>query len=97
MNIGYNSLRKVYTTKVSKGVSIGVYTQKYSTVASWATTIGSTEREPDDIIIKNSIQKVTGGYNILEPILEEKRIFLTIASGATTIGSAGRAPDDVYS
>jgi hypothetical protein len=44
--------------------------------------------------LKNSKLKLTGGYNILEPILK-KRIFSTIASGATTIGSAGRAPDDV--
>jgi hypothetical protein len=27
-----------------------VYTQKYSTIASGATTIGSAERAPDDII-----------------------------------------------
>jgi hypothetical protein len=27
-----------------------VYTQKYSTIASGATTIGSAERVPDDII-----------------------------------------------
>jgi hypothetical protein len=30
---------------------IWVYTQKYSTIASGATTIGSAERAPDDIII----------------------------------------------
>jgi hypothetical protein len=40
------------TTKVSKGVSVGAYTRKYSTIASGATTIGSVERAPDDIIIK---------------------------------------------
>jgi hypothetical protein len=31
---------------------VRVYTQKYSAIASGATTIGSTERAPDDIIIK---------------------------------------------
>jgi hypothetical protein len=40
------------TTKVSKGVSVGVYTQKYLTIASGATTVGSAKRAPDDIIIK---------------------------------------------
>jgi hypothetical protein len=40
------------TTKVTKGVSLGVYTRKYSTLASGATTIESAERAPDDIIIK---------------------------------------------
>jgi hypothetical protein len=40
------------TTKISKGVSLGVYTRKYLTLASGATTIGSAERVPDDIIIK---------------------------------------------
>jgi hypothetical protein len=55
--------------------------EKYSTLASGATTIGSAERAPDDIIIKkNSKLKVTGGYNILEPILE-KRIFFDYSLG----------------
>jgi hypothetical protein len=43
---------KENTTKVSKGVSVGVYTRKYSTIASGAATIGSAEHAPDDIIIK---------------------------------------------
>jgi hypothetical protein len=34
----------------SKGVSFGVYTRKYSTIASGATTIGSAERALDDFI-----------------------------------------------
>jgi hypothetical protein len=51
---------------------------------------------PAILSLKSSKLKVTGGYNILEPILE-KRNSSTIASRATTIGSAGRAPDDVYS
>jgi hypothetical protein len=37
-------------TKVSKGVSVGAYTRKHSTIASGATTIGSAGRAPDDII-----------------------------------------------
>jgi hypothetical protein len=70
-----------YTTKVSKGVSIGFYTRKYSIIASGATTIGSAERAPDDIIIKNSKLKVTGGYNILEPILEKIENFFDYSLG----------------
>jgi hypothetical protein len=34
------------------GINFGDYTQKYLTIASRATTNGSAERAPDDIIIK---------------------------------------------
>jgi hypothetical protein len=69
-----------------------VYTRKYSTIASGATTIGSADRAPDDIIKKQAATrrmeeaKTTWAYT--------QNIFSTIASGATPIGSAGRAPDE---
>jgi hypothetical protein len=49
-----------------------VYTQKYSTIASGATTIGSTERAPDNIIIKYFELEIISGHNIFEPILEKE-------------------------
>jgi hypothetical protein len=76
-----------------KKTHLWVYTQKYSTIASWATTIGSASHAPDDIIKKQAAtqrmeeEKTTWAYTW--------NIFLTIASGATPIGSAGRAPDEI--
>jgi uncharacterized cupin superfamily protein len=75
-----------------KETRLWVYTQKYSTIASGATTIGRAGRAPDDII-KRAIMwrmkegKFTWAYTW--------NMFSTIASGATPIGSAGRAPDEI--
>jgi hypothetical protein len=49
-----------------------VYTRKYSTIASGATTIGSAERAPNDIIIKSFDFVTKSRHNIFEPILEIK-------------------------
>jgi hypothetical protein len=69
-----------------------VYTQKYSTIASRATTIGSAGRAPDDIIKWAAIwqmkeEKIIWAYT--------RNMFSTISSGATPIRSAGRAPDKI--
>jgi hypothetical protein len=42
--INYRGVKEEYIT-------LRVYTRKYSTIARGATTIGSAERAPDDIII----------------------------------------------
>jgi hypothetical protein len=69
-----------------------VYTQKYSTIASGATTIGSAGRAPDDII-KQAVmwrikeEKFTWAYT--------GNMLSTIASRATPIGSVGHAPDEI--
>jgi hypothetical protein len=69
---------------------------KHSTIASGATTIGSTEHAPDEVIAKLfRVESMMMEYTIFEPILE-KKVCSTIAWGATPIGSAERAPDDVY-
>jgi hypothetical protein len=46
----HGSRRKIESTEGE--IILGVYTQKYLAIASGATTIGSAERAPDDIIIK---------------------------------------------
>jgi hypothetical protein len=56
----------------NKWISFGVYTQKYSTIASGATIIGSAERAPDDIIIKCFEREVTVRHNIFERILKKE-------------------------
>jgi hypothetical protein len=48
-----------------------VYTWKYSTIASGATTIGSAEHAPDDIIIaKLWFDEMKSRHNVFERILE---------------------------
>jgi hypothetical protein len=78
------------------GISFGDYTRKHLTIALGATSIGSAERAPDDIIIKLFRVEVWR-WSTLYLSLYSKNNSSTIASGATPIGSAGRAPDDVYS
>jgi hypothetical protein len=51
-------------------ITLWVYTQKYSTIASGATTIESAERAPDNIIIQSFDLMTKSRYNIFEPILE---------------------------
>jgi hypothetical protein len=57
-----------------KHITLWVYTQKYSTIASGATTIGSAEHAPDDIIIQSFDLMTKSRHNIFEPILK-KRLF----------------------
>jgi hypothetical protein len=67
--------------------------EKYSTISLGATTIGSTERAPDESYLFE-LQCDDGLHYIWS--YTRKNNYSTIASGATPIGSAERAPDDVY-
>jgi hypothetical protein len=79
---------------VKENLSLILYPKKSLTIASGATTIGSTGRAPDDIIEQNKqLRERCKDFFYLS--LYSKH-FLTIASGATTIGSAGRAPDKFF-
>jgi hypothetical protein len=71
-----------------------VYTRKYSTIVSGATTIESAVRAPDDIIKKGAIIWWLKERQFISANTW-KIYFSTIASGATPIGSAGRAPDEI--
>jgi hypothetical protein len=77
-----------------KKTRLWVYTQKYSIIASGATTIGSADRAPDDIIKQKyaATRRMKEGKSTWAYI---QNIFSTIASGATPIGSAGRAPNKI--
>jgi hypothetical protein len=77
-------------------ITLWVYTRKNSTIASGATTIGSTERAPDDTIELSYYLMTRKKAQCLWAYTQNK-LFSTIASGATPIGSAGRAPDDALS
>jgi hypothetical protein len=77
-------------------IILWVYTRKYSTIASGATTIGSAERGPDDII-EQSYDLTTLNKEQCLWAYTRNKLFSTIASGATPIGSAGHTPDDALS
>jgi hypothetical protein len=73
-----------------------VYTQKYSTVASGATTIGSAERAPDDII-ESSYDLMTWKKAQCLWAYTRNKIFFDYTLGGYSHRSAGRAPDDALS
>jgi hypothetical protein len=78
---------------VKENLSLSLYPKISSTIASGATTIGSTGRAPDNIIEQNKqLRERCKDFFYLS--LYSKH-FSTIASGATPIRSASRAPGEI--